>query len=128
MQKTVLAGFDIGTSKLRCIIFNKNGSIIKSFDEKTPLIKKKDGYYNPVNDLYKLSLKVLKKTFDFANKNKLIVKGISISSVGEAGVIIDKNNKPLMDIIPWYDQRTSSIRDNIINNKLLRKIFKKKYI
>ena len=123
MQKTVLAGFDIGTSKLRCIIFNKNGSIIKSFDEKTPLIKKKDGYYNPVNNLYKLSLKVLKKTFDFANKNKLIVKGISISSVGEAGVIIDKKNKPLMDIIPWYDQRTSETKEKYLKKNISNIIY-----
>jgi len=75
------------------------------------LIKKKDGLYNPVNKLYNLCIKVLKETFEYSNSNNLIVKGLSFSSVGEAGVIIDKNNLPLMDIIPWYDQRTSKIRN-----------------
>ena len=116
MKKTVLAGFDIGTSKIRCILFNINGSIIKSFEEVTPIINKKDGSYNPVNKLYNLCVNILIDTFKYSNKNDLIINAISFSSVGEAGVIIDKNKKPLMDIIPWYDQRT-----NIIRNEYLKK-------
>ena len=111
MKNTVLAGFDIGTSKIRCILFNVNGSIINSFERITPVIKKKDGEYNPVNKLYDLCIIILKETFKYTNSNNLFVKGISFSSVGEAGVIIDKNILPLMDIIPWYDQRTSEIRN-----------------
>ncbi len=117
MSQSVLAGFDIGTSKIRCILYNIHGKILISYDHKTPIIRKKDGFYNPTEQLYLISLKILKKIFNFSNKKNLIVRGIAFSSVGEAGVPIDINRKALMDIIPWYDQRTE-----INRNKFLKKI------
>ena len=124
MLKHALAGFDIGRSRIRCILYNKKGNTLLNCSYKTPLITTSEGYYNPTIEIIKLTLKILKKTFKFSNENNYLIKGIAFSSVGEAGVPIDKNLKELLDIIPWYDQRTKSIRDNIINNKILKKIFK----
>ena len=124
MPKNALAGFDIGTSKIRCILYNEKGNILINSSYKTPLITTNEGHYNPTSEIIKLTLKILKKTFKFSNDNNYLIKGIAFSSVGEAGVPIDKNLKELLDIIPWYDQRTKSIRDNIINNKILKKIYK----
>ena len=124
MPKNALAGFDIGTSKIRCILYSEKGNILLNSSYKTPLITTSEGHYNPTSEIIKLTLKILKKTFKFSNDNNYLIKGITFSSVGEAGVPIDKNLKELLDIIPWYDQRTKSIRDNIINNKILKKIYK----
>ena len=124
MPKNALAGFDIGTSKIRCILYSEKGNILLNSSYKTPLINTSEGHYNPTSEIIKLTLKILKKTFKFSNDNNYLIKGIAFSSVGEAGVPIDKNLKELLDIIPWYDQRTKSIRDNIINNKILKKIYK----
>ena len=124
MSKNALAGFDIGTSKIRCILYNEKGNILLNSSYRTPLITTSEGHYNPTSEIIKLTLKILKKTFKFSNDNNYLIKGIAFSSVGEAGVPIDKNLKELLDIIPWYDQRTKSIRDNIINNKILKKIYK----
>ena len=124
MPKNALAGFDIGTSKIRCILYNEKGNILLNSSYRTPLITTSEGHYNPTSEIIKLTLKILKKTFKFSNDNNYLIKGIALSSVGEAGVPIDKNLKELLDIIPWYDQRTKSIRDNIINNKILKKIYK----
>jgi len=123
MPKHALAGFDIGTSKIRCILYNIKGNILLNSSFKTPLVKTNEGYYNPTNEIVKITLKILKKTFKFSNDNNYLIKGIAFSSVGEAGVPIDKNLKDLLDIIPWYDQRTNPIRNNIINNKILKKIY-----
>ena len=124
MLKFVLAGFDIGTSKIRCILYDTKGNILISYDQKTPIIKKKDGWYNPAEKVYLISLKILKQIFNYSKKQKLIVKGIAFSSVGEAGVPIDKNKKALMDIIPWYDQRTEIIRDKFLKKINSNAIFK----
>ena len=64
MNKRLVAGFDIGTSKIRCILYDLRGNIkfISSF--KTPIIKKSDGYYyNPAEDLWNITKNV------FNNKN-----------------------------------------------------------
>ena len=48
-------------------------------------------------------------------KNNLIIKSIAFSSVAEAGIPISKNGNALLDAIPWYDQRTETIRNNLSN-------------
>ncbi len=124
MSTNALAGFDIGTSKIRCILYNEKGNILLNSSYKTPLVKTSEGYYNPTIEIIKIVLKILKKTFKFSNDNNYLIKGIAFSSIGEAGVPIDKNLRELLNIIPWYDQRTKSIRDNIINKRILKKIYK----
>ena len=113
MKKAALAGLDIGTSKIRCILFDIRGNVLFKTSLQTPLIQKKDGIYNPTKKVLDFVVNVLKQTFKFSNEKELIIKGLSISSVGEAGIPIDKNNKALMDIIPWYDQRTELIKKKI---------------
>lgn len=123
MTKPVLAGLDIGTSKIRCVLFNIKGDPLFNYSIKTPIVKKSDGYYNPVEDIYLIIIKILKKSFRFSKKKNFNIKGISISSVGEAGIPIDKNYKPLIDIIPWYDQRTEIIRNNFLKKNKKIKIY-----
>ncbi len=117
MSKIVLAGIDIGTSKIRCVLYKTNGVPLLNINFKTPIIKKNGEFYNPTEIIYKKLIKLLIRAFRFSEKYNFLIKGISISSVGEAGVPVDKNLKSLMDIIPWYDQRTESIRNKLIKNK-----------
>ncbi len=124
MIKPVLAGLDIGTSKIRCVLFNIKGDPLFNYSIKTPIIKKIDGLYNPVDDIYLIIIKILKKTFHFTKNNNLLIKAISISSVGEAGIPIDNNLNPLIDIIPWYDQRTEQIRNNFLKKNKKFNIYK----
>ena len=43
MTKPVLAGLDIGTSKIRCVLFNIKGNPLFNYSIKTPTVKKIDG-------------------------------------------------------------------------------------
>ena len=124
MAKPVLAGLDIGTSKIRCVLFSIKGDLLFNYSIKTPIIKKSDGIYNPVDEIYSIVIKILKKTFYFSKNKNLVVKGITISSVGEAGIPIDKDCKALIDIIPWYDQRTENVRNNFLNKNKNINIYK----
>ena len=124
MAKPVLAGLDIGTSKIRCVLFSIKGDLLFNYSIKTPIIKKSDGIYNPVDEIYSIIIRILKKTFYFSKNKNLVVKGITISSVGEAGIPIDKDCKALIDIIPWYDQRTENVRNNFLNKNKNINIYK----
>ena len=124
MTKPVLAGLDIGTSKIRCVLFNIKGNPLFNYSIKTPTVKKIDGIYNPVDEIYSIIIKILKKVFYFSKNKDLLIKSISISSVGEAGVPVDNNLKALIDIIPWYDQRTENIRNNFLHKNKNFNIYK----
>ena len=116
MNKSVIAGFDAGTSKFRCNIFDIYGNHKFETSEPTPLEKKSDGFfYNPADQIYKITLDILKKITKYANKNNLSIKSISFSSVGESGIPIDIKGNILLDCIPWYDQRTEIIKDKLRN-------------
>lgn len=116
MSKSVIAGFDAGTSKFRCLLFDLNGNEKFSTSLKTPLKKNKDGYlYNSADKIIDTTIKIIRKACIFANKNNLIIKSIAFSSVAEAGIPISKNGNVLLDAIPWYDQRTETIRNNLSN-------------
>ena len=116
MSKDVIAGFDAGTSKFRCNLFDLNGKHLFEASNTTPIKKKVDGfYYNPSKEIYKISLNIIKKIIKHANNNNLKIKSIAFSSVGESGIPIDINGNDLMDCIPWYDQRTKIIKDNLRN-------------
>ena len=126
MNKHLIAGFDIGTSKIRCILYDLRGNIKFSSSLKTPIIKKSDGYYyNPAEDLWNITKKVFKKCIKFTKQNQYEITSLAISSVGESGIPIDKNSKILLDAIPWYDQRTESIRDNFLKKINERSIYRK---
>mgnify|MGYP001361682738 CR=1 FL=1 len=116
MDKPALVGIDIGTSKIRSSLYDIKGNLLFSESFTTPLVKKKKYVYNPVEEIYKKLLLLLSNTFKYSHKSNYFINGLSISSVGEAGVPIDINCNPLMDIIPWYDQRTESIRNKYLNN------------
>ena len=66
MTKPVLAGLDIGTSKIRCVLLNIKGNPLFNYSIKTPIIKKNDGIYNPVDKIQSIIIKILKKTFHFS--------------------------------------------------------------
>jgi len=69
MPKSALAGIDIGTSKIRCILYNTNGRPLFNCSYKTPLIKLNKYFYNPVENIYELLIKLLKQSFNFSNRN-----------------------------------------------------------
>ena len=72
MSKTVIAGFDAGTSKFRCLLFDLNGNEKFSTSLKTPLKKNHDGYfYNSAEEIFNISIKIFRKASQFANKNNL---------------------------------------------------------
>ena len=114
MSNTVIAGFDAGTSKFRCLLFDLNGNEKFSTSLKTPLKKNHDGYfYNSAEEIFNISIKIFRKASQFANKNNLTIRSIAFSSVAEAGIPINNKGKILLDAIPWYDHRTQTIRNDL---------------
>ena len=122
MTKVLIAGIDFGTSKIRCLIFNKKGRLLFYHSIKTPTSKHNQGYeYHSVKKIWSCTKKIIKLCVKNAVKYKGEIRSIACSSVGEAGIPIDKNGKILFDSIIWYDPITNNLKD-----QLLKKISKYK--
>lgn len=109
MQPLVLT-FDVGSQSVRALLVNKKGEIELSSKLKyEPHLKseifgraeqKPDFYYNSICKVAK-ALKKQDKDGSFFER----IKAVTITCIRDTMVVLDKENKPLRNIIVWMDNR-----------------------
>lgn len=106
----ILIGLDIGTTNIKALAFDVQGSLIAAVKEPTAIIDSATQEISP-DELWRtcarLIHQVVKSTADgdlISGRSRIL--GISIASFGESGLLIDRHGHPITSIISWYDQRT----------------------
>jgi len=110
-----IAGIDVGTSGVKCIIIDEKGKVVSSATENYPLIIPQDGWSEQNPDDWWNGTKI-------AMKRAVLESGISnddIIALGFSGqmhglVALDENDKVVRNAILWNDQRTQAECDEII--------------
>ncbi len=113
--------FDCGTQSTRAILFDKNGKLIaKKKIEFTPYYSLQSGWAEQRADLYFEKIceasQALKK--EYPDEFKQIVTS-SITVMRDNGVCLDKELKPIRDVILWLDQRKAKAENQIPTSKKL---------
>jgi sugar (pentulose or hexulose) kinase len=107
--------FDCGTQSTRALLFDKQGNLIaKEKIEFQPYYSLKPGWAEQKADIYyekmcEASLALKKKC---PNDWKDIV-AVSATTIRDTCVCLDKDNKPLRDVIVWLDQRMADCKGQI---------------
>jgi xylulokinase len=102
-----MLGIDAGTSRVRVLVFEMDGSIVAEGSSEPPVHRPKLGWaFTEAEDLWDSCLKAIKMATAKLDKPHRI-RSIAVASVGEAAVPLDKKGAPLYPIIAWYDSRTS---------------------
>lgn len=99
--------FDCGTQSIRALIFDKNGQLLakeqKSF---APYYSLKPGYTEQKPDVYRQALAEVSNNIHVNNPNLVHdIIAVTITTIRDTCVCLDKSGKPLRDIIVWLDQR-----------------------
>ncbi len=110
-----LLTIDVGTTNWKVIIFNENGDILSS--SKTPTVISKDIYNYDCYSSTQMWNSICACIKDAVKNNHSDINAISVTSMGEAVIPLDKDGNELSDIIPWFDTR-SHAQSRIIENKL----------
>lgn len=104
MQKDALLGIDIGSTTIRCCVFDTMARMIKQVSRPARL------YYIPNDDpvdttiawdaelMWDLLLEILQEVGSFLSSEKLFPLGVAISSVGCSPIIIDALGNPIYPI------------------------------
>jgi len=101
---TILIGIDIGTTNWKVGAFDSTGRLIHF--KKMPAVIKD---YKNVGSLYDPDIlwgsveTLLRQVVNKCSKNT--IAGVSVSSMAESVVPVDKNSNPIFPIIPWFDNR-----------------------
>ena len=107
MKSPLILTFDVGTQSIRALLVDKNGNIVakEQIKLKEP-IALKPGYaeHQPKTFLDSFNLASVRI---HKNNPKLIkdIIGVTVTTIRNTFVCIDKNGKPLRNIIMWMDQR-----------------------
>ncbi|MCG1012880.1 hypothetical protein JT739_09790 [Tepidanaerobacter sp. GT38] len=99
-------GIDIGTTNCKLCLYDfPEFNLVFKYYFKTPKIITGDYSDFDINEIW-LNIKKGLKIISTKVKNIGDIKNISIASVGEAGVLIDKKGGIIGPVITWYDPRT----------------------
>ena len=101
----LLIGIDLGTTKVKCGVFNTDGKLLSFSSEGYEIYldeSKKEAMADPLI-WYDAVRKVLKRSLDGLRYNK--ISGISVGSHGPSLVMIDEKGFPVFDSMIWLDRR-----------------------
>ena len=103
----LLCGIDAGTSQVRALVFTLEGTVVASATEPTPIrLLGPDSAELDPEALWGTVVAVLRRV-TAQLPDPRAVRSIAVASVGEAGVLLGDDGRPLAPIIAWYDTRTT---------------------
>lgn len=127
-----LVGCDVGTGGTKAVVMAADGTVLgthfieyplittKGPDEKYPGAKAEhdpDWYWNAVADTIKVSIEQSKV-------NPKDIKGVSISALSPACILVDKDLQPLQNAHIWMDRRATAECDWLKQNIGEERVFK----
>ncbi len=110
-----IAGIDVGTSGVKCIIIDEGGQVIASVTEVYPLSIPREGWseQDPA-DWWAGTQKAMKAAVENSGVDNSDIVGLGFSGQMHGLVALDKARKVLRPTILWNDQRTQEECDEII--------------
>lgn len=113
-----LLGVDFGTTSLKACLFDENGKMLVSESAQYNLITKGQTVEFDVENFFQIFLSVLKKITD-----NFSVYAMSIDTQGETLIMLDENDKPVMNAIIWLDSRAEIQAEKIEKKFKVKKIY-----
>ncbi len=110
-----VAGIDVGTSGVKCILVAENGSVAASQTRNYPLSNPKEGWseQNPA-DWWAGTCAAMKAAVEQSGVKKEDIVAVSYSGQMHGLVALDENNNVIRPAILWNDQRTDKECEEII--------------
>ncbi len=116
-MRKYLAGIDVGTSSVKCIVIGDDGAVLSSCSEKYPLYTPQVGWSEQdPEEWWEATKKAIRKAVEKSGVKPEEIVGLGFSGQMHGLVALDKDDKVLRHAILWNDQRTSEECDDIIRD------------
>jgi xylulokinase len=108
MALSALIGIDIGTSSIKAAAFDATGRLLGLQRAPTPTVRSLQGWAeHDVEALWNGTAATLRALGEQLATD-VSITGIAVASVGEAGVAIDREGRPVRPAIAWHDSRATA--------------------
>jgi xylulokinase len=110
-------GLDVGTTGTKCIIADKEGTILAQDYKEYPTESPKIGYFELDPELVWKSVKtVIKSSMEQYGDDNPTIAGLSVSSLGEAAVLLDSEGEILGNSLLYIDSRGGEQLKKLVDN------------
>ena len=104
MSELIFCGVDIGTSNVKVILIDETAKTVWSKSIPVPRVADDLGMSTNASELVSVIEQLIIDGWH-ASGIAAPIRAISITGVGEDGVAVDENLRPLDLVIPWFDNR-----------------------
>ena len=102
-----LMGIDVGTTSVKCVLFDQKGRVIASRNSEYELSMPQPDFVEVQAETYWNATKdSLARVLNESRIDSKDISGIGISSQGESFVALGKDGRPLGRVIVWLDNRS----------------------
>ncbi|MDI2035142.1 FGGY-family carbohydrate kinase [Paenarthrobacter nitroguajacolicus] len=107
----LLVGLDIGTTAVKAVVFDEDGTALAEGRSATPWSFSNEGTQLEASELLTAASAALTKALSASPSGA--VASIGITSMGESGVLIGRDGQALGPVIAWHDRRDLAELENL---------------
>ena len=100
----LLVGLDVGTSSAKAVVFTDQGEVVGEGRARTPWISTSYGVELTAEELLNAAIESLRAALD-ATPGTSSATAVGITSMGESGVLVDRDGSSVAPVIAWHDNR-----------------------
>jgi len=111
MENPLILTFDVGTQSTRAMLVDKHGHIVDicKCNYEKPYFSTVEGYAEQKPDFYfEYMIKACNGLKEQAKELMDNIIGVTVTVIRDTVLCLDKNNKPLRDVIVWLDKREAN--------------------
>ncbi|HEY1871193.1 MAG TPA: gluconokinase, partial [Chitinophagaceae bacterium] len=120
-MKNIIA-IDIGTTNCKAVIVKQKAEVLKTFHILTKPIEPQQGWneQNP-DEVFNAVFKLLQQAFSFCGETNIAC--VSFSAAMHSLLAVDKNGRPLMNMLTWADLRSARYAHQLKQKPIAKKIY-----
>src|SRR5258706_15704916 len=113
---------DIGTTHCKAIIINETAKVLKTFQSPTKPLEPKPGWNEQdADEIFQAVLKLLQQSFAFCEEKNIAC--VSFSAAMHSLLAVDKDGRPLMNMLTWADLRSSKYAHGLKEKPVAKKMY-----
>lgn len=105
----LLLGIDVGSTNVKAAVFDRSGRQIGlgSAPMLTHVPRPGRAYYLP-EEIWSQVVRAVRSALEqLSPGQRSAIAGVSVASIGESGVPLDRHGEPVHEVIAWFDTRTT---------------------
>jgi len=124
--KEYLIALDAGTTSIKAVVFDEEGTEVYIASASSNVISDKRGFVElDMELLWKKAARCIRESIEGSRIEKNNIRAVSVCGQGEGCWLLDRNGVPVSNAILWSDNRAADIVQDIKRNKNLYDEIKK---